>query len=364
MLAAIYALSLTVGGSIGNPISGVLIERRGFSAFGWVETALIAFAALLATLFMVYLGDRTAEPASCAPSGPGARHDPADEGATVDGDALLADHFLRYAHRSHPAADFHLSGSKVVVAAYGTTNLIVASTAQLLAGRSADRWGARGPTFAAYACVVFAALGLTAAVEMVWGLFVFGVLGVAAAWSLSALMYVWVADGVSKAEHASSFGLLHAVWSLSMITGSLLGGSLVRMLPGPALPGGRSAQHRLPLPGARILRPDSRERCVFVASPKLRAYPKTLQPVILSRSAELHDEACRRVAGACAKPHRSADQDAQLGFRIGPYGAGPVGFLGSREARPLVQQAPHDARSPQARGRLCRPGMIGDRISG
>ena len=66
----------------------------------------------------------------------------------------------------------------------------------------------------------------------VWGLFIFGVLGVAAAWSLSTLMYVWVADGVPKAEHASSFGLLHAVWSLSMITGSLLGGTLVRTFPG------------------------------------------------------------------------------------------------------------------------------------
>ena len=73
---------------------------------------------------------------------------------------------------------------------------------------------------------MLAALGLAATAGMVWGLFISGVLGIAAAWSLSALMYVWGADGVPKAEHASSFGLLHAVWSLSMITGSLLGGWL------------------------------------------------------------------------------------------------------------------------------------------
>ena len=36
-----------------------------------------------------------------------------------------------------------LSGNKLVVAAYATTNLIVASAAQLLAGRAADRSGAR-----------------------------------------------------------------------------------------------------------------------------------------------------------------------------------------------------------------------------
>jgi DHA1 family bicyclomycin/chloramphenicol resistance-like MFS transporter len=125
-----------------------------------------------------------------------------------------------------------LSGNKLVVAAYATTNLIVASVAQLSAGRAADRWGARGPTLVAYTAIILAGLGLAATVNTVWGLFIFGVLGVAAAWSLSTLMYVWVKDGVAQSEHASSFGLLHAVWSLSMIAGSLLGGSLVRTFPG------------------------------------------------------------------------------------------------------------------------------------
>ena len=66
-------------------------------------------------------------------------------------------------------------------------------------GRS---FGARGPTLVAYTAIILAGLGLAATVNTVWGLFIFGVLGVAAAWSLSTLMYVWVADGVPKAEHA------------------------------------------------------------------------------------------------------------------------------------------------------------------
>ena len=45
-------------------------------------------------------------------------------------------------------------------------------------------------------------------------------------------MYLWVSDGVPPAEHAWAFGLLHAVWSLSMVTGSLLGGWLVRSVTG------------------------------------------------------------------------------------------------------------------------------------
>jgi hypothetical protein len=45
-------------------------------------------------------------------------------------------------------------------------------------------------------------------------------------------MYVWVNDGVPKTDHPSTFGLLHAVWSLSMICGSLLGGWSAAPLPG------------------------------------------------------------------------------------------------------------------------------------
>lgn len=35
-----------------------------------------------------------------------------------------------------------------------------------------------------------------------------------------------------KDEHPATFGLLHAVWSLCMIGGSLVGGWLVRLAPG------------------------------------------------------------------------------------------------------------------------------------
>jgi len=80
--------------------------------------------------------------------------------------------------------------------------------------------------------MIFSGLGLAATAGTVWGLFGFGVLGIAAAWSLSTLMYVWVNDGVAKADHPATFGLLHAVWSVSMITGSVLAGWFAEGLPG------------------------------------------------------------------------------------------------------------------------------------
>ena len=105
MLAAIYAVSMTVGGAIGTPIAGVIIERRGFSAFGWATTALIATAALLATLFMIYLRDRTAERAPLRVFWSGAlamiRRAKVRQ---LLGAALPAHHLLRHAHRAHPCA--------------------------------------------------------------------------------------------------------------------------------------------------------------------------------------------------------------------------------------------------------------------
>jgi len=35
-LAAIYALSMTAGGALGNPLAAVSIERYGYSSYGWL----------------------------------------------------------------------------------------------------------------------------------------------------------------------------------------------------------------------------------------------------------------------------------------------------------------------------------------
>ena len=142
MLAAIYALSMTVGGAIGTPIAGVIIERRGFSAFGWASTALIATSALLATLFMIYLRDRTAERASLRVFWSGAlamiRRAKVRQ---LLGLRSLPTIFYGMLTVLIPVLLNGLSGNKLVVAAYATTNLIVASAAQLLAGRAGRSLG-------------------------------------------------------------------------------------------------------------------------------------------------------------------------------------------------------------------------------
>jgi MFS family permease len=233
VLASVYMLSFTLGGVIGNPIGGAIIEQRGFAAFGLAELAVIGASALIAVLFMIYLKDRSTGSTSVRAFWAGAL--PMTRRTKVRllmGLRCLPTIFYGMLTVLVPLLLNTLSGNKALVAAYGTATLILASAAQLAAGRSADRWGGRRPTVVAYSTIILAGVGLAATAGTVWGLFLFGVLGVAAAWSLSTLMYVWVADGLAKPEHASSFGLLHAVWSISMIAGSLLGGWLVRSAAG------------------------------------------------------------------------------------------------------------------------------------
>jgi MFS family permease len=240
ILAAFYALSMTIGGAVGNPVAGMIIERYGFVAFSWAATALSAVIILVVTLLMENIQDHSSKPVSLGSLGSGIFSTARKANVQMlSGLRSLPTIFYGMLTVLIPLLINSLTGSKLMVAVYGTTNLIVASAAQLLVGKASDRWGARLPTLTAYAAIVLSGLGLAASSSMVWGLFVFGVIGIAAAWSLSTLMYVWVNDGVSKADQPSTFGLLHAVWSLSMISGSLLGGWLVSSMPGlPFLVGG------------------------------------------------------------------------------------------------------------------------------
>jgi MFS family permease len=237
-LSALYVLSMTVGGAIGNPVAGVLIEQRGFGTYGWAVMALTAIALLVVALLMPQLRDHPTKPASLEPASLRTFWSKAlsatrrTQGRLVIGMRCLPTIFYGMLTVLMPLLINGLTNSKVTVAAYGTAALIVASGAQLLAGRAADRWGGRRPTLGAYAAIILAGLGLAASARTLWGFFVFGVLGTAAAWSLSTLMYVWVADGIPKAEHPPTFGLLHAVWGLSMICGSVLGGWFVHSMPG------------------------------------------------------------------------------------------------------------------------------------
>ena len=233
-LSAFYVLSMTIGGALGNPIAGVVIEGRGYAALGWAVMGVTVIALAIVAWLMPNPTPKSATVPDLPPNAAVALPAPHRTKRLLMGMRCLPTLFYGMLSVLVPLMLNDLLGSKVMVAAYGTSTLVVASITQLLAGRAADRWGARGPTLFAYAALVVVGLGLAFNTQSVAGLFGFGVMGIAAAWALSALMFVWVADGIPKTHHPSTFGALHAVWSLSMIGGSLFGSWLMGI--GAALP--------------------------------------------------------------------------------------------------------------------------------
>jgi MFS family permease len=232
VLAALYALSGTLGGALGSPAAGRLLDTRGYSVYGLAGSAML-FATLLFTAFL--LPGQSVE---------GAEHRQvhAIRGMveisrkpvmrTLAGLRFLPTIYYGMSLVLIPLMINHIAGNKTTVAAYTTASLICASLAQLLTGRAADRFGHRWPTLIGFGALMVAALGLAAFSQQLWGIFVFGILGAAAAWSLAALMFVLVADGLPRAEHGRAFGLLHATWSIAMVCGSVLGGALTRVTTG------------------------------------------------------------------------------------------------------------------------------------
>jgi MFS family permease len=224
---------MTFGGAIGNPLAAVIIERYRLTAFSWTLISLSVGIILVVILLMTQMLNSAADPVPLRSFWTGILSTARQTNVQLlVGLRCLPTIFYGMITVLIPLLINSLSGSKGMVAAYGSTSLIVASAAQILAGRTADRWGARLPTLVAYGAIILSGLGLAVNAGNVWGLFLFGILGIAAAWSLSTLMYVWVNDSIPTVEHPSTFGLLHAVWSLSMITGAVLGGWFSASLPG------------------------------------------------------------------------------------------------------------------------------------
>jgi len=232
LLSALYALSMTLGGALGSPAAGLILDAAGF---GWYQLAGLGLMAGAAVLAVALLPAQASEG-----RGEGVRQALGGMWQMARRPVVQLLAALRFLPTVYygmsvvliPLLINHLAGNKTTVAIYSTASLIVASGAQLLVGRAADRFGHRWPTLAGYGALIVVALGLAASARQLWGVFLFGILGNAVAWSLAALLFCLVSDGVPRAEHGRAFGLLHAIWSIAMMSGALLGGALTRLTPG------------------------------------------------------------------------------------------------------------------------------------
>jgi MFS family permease len=236
LVSALYHWGLTLGGALGSPGTGLLLDAQGFGGFGPVMIAFAGGTLLLGVLFLPNLQRKDRQ------KGPGfldALRGYADviRRPVVTRLALLRSlptFYWGMATVLIPILINQVAASKTAVAIYATVSQVLASLAQMLFGRLADRHGGRLPTLLAFGTLVAAIFGQALFVRHLWSFYVFGVLGACAAWGISTLMPWLVADTTAPRLRGRILGTLHLVWSVGMMVGSLVGGALVEI--GPGLP--------------------------------------------------------------------------------------------------------------------------------
>ncbi|MDY6875818.1 MAG: MFS transporter [Chloroflexota bacterium] len=239
VLSALYNWGFTLGGALSNPGAGVILDNRGFKTFGTVLLAISLATALGAMAFLPHLRRKDGRESLSW------RESLLGYGEILCRPVVVMLGLLRFlptcyygmATVLNPLLINRIAENKTPVALYTTLSLVMATLSQMLVGRAADRWGRRIPTVATFGVLVFSALGQASlgwisVRAQLWGFYTFGVLGICAAWGLSTLMPCLVSDSTNAEEHGRVFGMLHLLWNVGMIVGSMLGGTLVEVAMG------------------------------------------------------------------------------------------------------------------------------------
>ncbi|MFC1998004.1 MFS transporter, partial [Chloroflexota bacterium] len=185
LYSALYNWGYTVGGAVGIPLAAIILDRSNFYIFGLALTGLGLF-----TVFIANFLPKVRPPTSSrvAPIGlVGYR--------TLFRPRIFILGMLRFLPTCYygvmvlvPLLIKQQGGSNTSVAWYAAVSAIFASLMQLIAGKVSDRWGVRLPTMLAFSVILAAIAGTIITAQSLWGLYIFGTLGVSAAWALSTLL--------------------------------------------------------------------------------------------------------------------------------------------------------------------------------
>jgi MFS family permease len=234
VFSALYHWGFTLGGALISPAAGALLDNWGFGAFGAIFLVMALMTVLGAARFLPDLprGSDTVRNSW--------RNGLMGYGTILRRPLTVSLGLLRFlptcyygmATVINPLLINRIAGTKTAVALYATLSLTLATVAQMLVGRAADRWGHQRPTLVTFGVLLLAILGQASFANYLWSFFTFGVLGMCAAWSLSTLMPLLVSDAAEVQERGRVLGTLDLLWNFAMILGSLIGGALVDIAPG------------------------------------------------------------------------------------------------------------------------------------
>ena len=229
VFSALYNWGYTLGGALGSPLAGFLLDRGDYGAFGasCVVFALATMAANVLVLPQTRAQGKKETRLRQPLFGYG-------EIATRPPVIVLA--LLRFLPTLYWGMALVLipllldasQASKTTIALYATVSQVIAALSQVATGHVADRLGIRRPTIVLLATLVVGILGLGAYPRQSSALFIFGTLSTAAAWSLSTLLPLWAARIAAPQERGRVLGWVHLWWNAAMIIGSTAGGILIQ----------------------------------------------------------------------------------------------------------------------------------------
>jgi MFS family permease len=227
LLTAFYNWGYTLGGALGSPAAGFLLERWDYRLFG---SALTVFALLTMAVNTFLLPHHPVQAAQrrFSPKNLFGYGDIATRPAVILLSLLriLPTVYWGAATVFIPLLLTATGATVTTVAWYAAASQVVASLAQIVVGRAADRFGAKWPTAVTFMALVACVLATGLLPGQLWSVFAFGMGGTAAAWSLSTLLPSLVAHVTEPAERGRVLGWIHLWWNAAMIAGSLLGGAL------------------------------------------------------------------------------------------------------------------------------------------
>ncbi len=236
LVSALFNWGYTVGGAVSSPLAGLTLERWGYREMAW--GLLVAAGAALALNLRRLPGSPRALAAEAGTAR--ARRFLLGYGDLLRLPAMrllamfrfLPTFFWGMAGVLIPLMLLDAGATKMLIAWYATVSQVLAALAQLASGRAADRLSLRGATLVASSALVVGILGLGCSAGQLGGVFAFGALSTAAAWSLSALMPSLVARAAPTEARGRALGWVHLWWNLGMVLGAMVGGALAQLSAG------------------------------------------------------------------------------------------------------------------------------------
>ena len=225
-----YFLGNTLGTSLGNLIAGPVVDQYGYAALGTMALAGSGVLIVGAILGLPHVQGN-----------PGKSETETDKepGHLVWRKEVLFLLGLRFLPTCYwgpvtlvlPLFIYRATGSNTAVTTFSAISLGIAACFQMLTGRICDSRGRWGPILVAAGIETISAVGLAIWYDSVTGLYVWGIIAAASAWSLSTTMPGLIQLIARDAEKGKLVGTAHFVWSAGMLTGNLGGGYIVDLAP-------------------------------------------------------------------------------------------------------------------------------------